>query len=548
MNKKIAVLLAFIMGFTYWPIENVAEAAENKEEYVGIEENEKKSPDEEEKILETDENGTDQEETENSFFTNLLSSFYSEKEAEENPDKKTKKAEDKKSAVPETSALKNLQIPQKLDVIIDPWEMDARGQVYSEKYIIGNTGDTPGILTLSGLACRPREQSGVIVRTDKEGLHDSGDKSIYMEMLLGNGERIVFSQESSRYQTELKPGEQISICFTGEVNENAFGKWQSNDIAVSVVYSWETEEERNAMAAESGATDEKTQADADINKDEISEKKQEDIGSEEINKKTQEDISLEEINERTQDNTDSEETIDSNLDLDEQTEKPDNDTEKEELEESKQEVESDEVGKDLTADKNSDLLQEASSESSVEGMKEPEAGDIGADGSSNQNLKQDMEESLISNNAFESTDEEKEKIKNVDLQDPQKVDVIIDSWKIDEKGRIVSPEFLLKNNGSTTGIWTLSELVCKPKDQSAVVIKAEKDELSDSDEKSVYMELRIDNGEKVVLTENNSQYKVELEPGETLSVCFLGEMKGNLFENSEDGDITVTAVCTWVLK
>lgn len=71
-----------------------------------------------------------------------------------------------------------------------------------------------------------------------------------MEMLFGNGEQVVFTQESSQYQTELKPGEELSICFAGEVNENAFGKWEDNDISVSVVYSWEAVEELQDPAEE----------------------------------------------------------------------------------------------------------------------------------------------------------------------------------------------------------------------------------------------------------------------------------------------------------
>ncbi len=139
-------------------------------------------------------------------------------------------------------AVKTLEMPQKLEVIIDPWEVDGKGQVHSEQYVIQNTGENAGVLTLSGLTCRPREGSNVSVRTDRDGLHDDERKSVYMEMVFGTGERIVLSEEGVEYNTELKPGEEVTLEFTGEVNEHASGNWDNRDVAVDVVYSWKQEE------------------------------------------------------------------------------------------------------------------------------------------------------------------------------------------------------------------------------------------------------------------------------------------------------------------
>ena len=40
--------------------------------------------------------------------------------------------------------LTGLLMPQKFEIVMDPWEMDGRTQVYSEQYIIKNTGDMSG--------------------------------------------------------------------------------------------------------------------------------------------------------------------------------------------------------------------------------------------------------------------------------------------------------------------------------------------------------------------------------------------------------------------
>lgn len=390
MKNRVAVLFALMIGFSYNPSASAAAFAGNEGQII-------------ESVKET---GEEIEQAEK------------DKEQSEDGNKSGQKPGDRTSASQAKSGIKNLQIPQKLDVVIDPWEMDNKGQIYSEQYMISNVGDTAGVLTLSGLICRPREQSGVVIRTNREGLHDNGDKTIYIEMLLGNGEKVVFSQESSQYQTKLEPGEKLSVCFAGEVNENALGEWKNDDISISMVYSWETESEA-------------------------------------------EDMDLKELEENPQDDIE--------------------DTGKEESDKSK--------------------------------------GD--------------------------SANQEKNEIKNIDLLEPQKVDVVIDSWKVDEEGRIVTQQYLLQNTGNTVGIWDLSELICKPREQSTTAIKTDKSELHNSGEKAVYMELVIGNGEKITLSQEKSEYKVELRPGEQLLIRFVGEMNGNLFETYEEGDITVTAVCTW---
>lgn len=531
MKKRIAVLLALMIGFTYWPSAAVVMAAGNEEPTKVEESKEVTAEEENEKNQDTTGKEAEDTETENSFLNNLLSNFFGgkdEKEASNENSEKKQNIVNKKSVAQENSGLKNLQIPQKLNVVIDPWEMDQKGQVYSEQYIISNTGDVPGILTLSNLACRPREQSGVIVRTDKAGLHDSGDKSIYIEMLFGNGEQIVFSQESSQYQTELKPGEELSICFAGEVNENAFGKWENNDVTVSVVYSWEMEEERKGSVEET-----------DIQGDEkgIKENTQSVIDEKESGKQTQE-------GEGSQEKTE--------LNEEKSAEKTEIDPEKGKIEEEKQEQEN--LGEQKTEAGTAGSEQElsASAEASPENPADQAAGGIQEQEMLQAAQVDPAEENLdagreplvgVQNPVL--VDQEKNEVKNIELQEPQKVDVAIDSWKVDEKGRIVSPQYLFQNTGNATGIWDLSEILCKPREQSEVAIKTDKNGLHEGDEKAVFMELVLGNGDKVVLSQESSQYKVELKPGEKLSVRFVGEMNGNLFEVWENGDIAVTAIYTW---
>lgn len=135
-----------------------------------------------------------------------------------------------------------LQIPEKFKIIIDPFEIDGKGQIYSKEYKIGNKGETKGTLTLSNLSCKTGENSHVIVKKNPQGLHDNEEKSVYMEIVLDGKDKKVLTKKESSYKTEIKPGEELSLRFSGEVNENAAEGWKDGDIDVMVTYSWEAED------------------------------------------------------------------------------------------------------------------------------------------------------------------------------------------------------------------------------------------------------------------------------------------------------------------
>lgn len=132
----------------------------------------------------------------------------------------------------------SLVLPRHLEVIIDPWGMDGKGQIYSRQYVIQNTGKTAGTLHLWGLSCTPGEQSGAVVRMNPNWGEDSQEKYVYLEMIFGNGDEVVFSQEGSNYETRLEPGEEMTFWFSGKVNENSFQEWMGGDVEVNAVYSW----------------------------------------------------------------------------------------------------------------------------------------------------------------------------------------------------------------------------------------------------------------------------------------------------------------------
>lgn len=140
--------------------------------------------------------------------------------------------------------LTSLQIPEKLEIIIDPWEIDERGQIYSEPFIVKNLGKAPGVLTLS-FVYRAKGESGAIISETPEELRTSGEKLVYMKVAFQNGEEFVFTREGVQCEVELEPGEELTLWFNGEVNEYAEESWKSEGIEIEGIYSWKIEEIRS---------------------------------------------------------------------------------------------------------------------------------------------------------------------------------------------------------------------------------------------------------------------------------------------------------------
>ncbi len=134
----------------------------------------------------------------------------------------------------------NLQIPEKITVVIDPWEIGGEGQVHSEQYVIRNVGMKTVKLLLYQFACVPQNGNSGIVRADKAGIHEGSEKAIYMEMVIGNGDSVLFTEEGTGlYEVELGAGEELSFYITGEVNENAVEPWRDGDFQVMISYQWD---------------------------------------------------------------------------------------------------------------------------------------------------------------------------------------------------------------------------------------------------------------------------------------------------------------------
>lgn len=402
---------------------------------------------------------------------------------------------------------KSLQMPEKFEVVIDPWETDGRGQVYSEQYVIQNTGKDVGILTLSNLTCKPQEGSGAVIRTDREGLHRDGRKSIYMEMLFGTGEKIVLSEEETEYETELKPGEELSVQFVGEVNEYASRVWENADVNVGVVYSWNTKEKMEDGKDREGLDEEVSEASGDA--------------------EGKEDASGDALTEEADKSGDA---------LTEETDK------------------SEDVSGDVLPgkmDKSGDV------------QEDPEMTEKSGDASE---IKTDVDEgdSQGEKSAAEDSTEydQQEGVRIVGLNLSKEEEIEVNPWSVDENEKISEVRYRLRNEGENSGTLTLSDLKCNAKNQVGISarIKTEKDaepqaaeelanDLKNAGENVVFIEFlpeeerKTDEAEK---EQSDFDYKVQLEPGEEIILCITGRLNEIGPEELLNGEIAVTVRYSWL--
>ena len=139
-----------------------------------------------------------------------------------------------------------LQVPQKFNIVLNPWEMDGQEQIYSAEYTIKNVSGEKGTLKLTGIAVGTGED--IAIRPDSDDIHDGNDQNIWIAMVINGEETIALSPDGSDYETVLETDAGVTLTFTGAMNENAANGWRDSDVEVSVIYDWMTDAEKAAAA------------------------------------------------------------------------------------------------------------------------------------------------------------------------------------------------------------------------------------------------------------------------------------------------------------
>lgn len=131
-----------------------------------------------------------------------------------------------------------LQVPENIDFIIDPWGVAGRGQVYSDKYTIRNCGTREGVLYLSDIICFTNPDADIAVTKDKQAVSHTEEKSVYIEMVFDTGETLLLSQTGQEYCIRCAPGEEIVFWISGAVSSNVANGWEKDDVMLSMKYKF----------------------------------------------------------------------------------------------------------------------------------------------------------------------------------------------------------------------------------------------------------------------------------------------------------------------
>jgi hypothetical protein len=142
-------------------------------------------------------------------------------------------------------------VPQRLDFVIDPFEITGRGQVYSEPHVIENRGDADVFLTFSDISVvfeNEMEVEAMEIPFDEYRYAGSARKAIYLLLDFGREDipPIVLTDETARASVSgilLRTGGSGSnICtlgLSGIVNCDANAGWRDGEVKINLNYHME---------------------------------------------------------------------------------------------------------------------------------------------------------------------------------------------------------------------------------------------------------------------------------------------------------------------
>lgn len=135
-------------------------------------------------------------------------------------------------------AVVKLQVPRSLDFVLDPWELNGKGSVWSQDYVFCNQGDKPIELSLKDIRCILRD--GVTCageEVDAGTVASAFDKMVQLQLVLSNGDIVSVTENGGSYDVTVEAGEELVMTISGTVSNPGIERWQSGDVSISVMYS-----------------------------------------------------------------------------------------------------------------------------------------------------------------------------------------------------------------------------------------------------------------------------------------------------------------------
>jgi hypothetical protein len=139
----------------------------------------------------------------------------------------------------------NVIIPISVKFTIDPFEVNGKGQVYSEVYWIENQNDVSVSMTFNGVGLTFANDTDFEAVAVPFSDSDSGLKSIYLEMEFGwnSTPPIIFTDAGNFNEITVELGPYLDssyllpFWFAGTINPNPAVKWESGDVKILLTYT-----------------------------------------------------------------------------------------------------------------------------------------------------------------------------------------------------------------------------------------------------------------------------------------------------------------------
>jgi|GEM_PF-6757299 len=145
----------------------------------------------------------------------------------------------------------SVQLPMSLDFTIDPFEVNGRGQIYSDEYTICNFGETDVILNIAEINVSFANDTDFEPLSQPfNGTRGTDRKAIYLIIEFGQYflQDVVLTDPSNPAQItvglDAPDGyddfySEFAFRFSGSVNEHTPHEWRQGDVKVTMIYSLE---------------------------------------------------------------------------------------------------------------------------------------------------------------------------------------------------------------------------------------------------------------------------------------------------------------------
>lgn len=126
------------------------------------------------------------------------------------------------------------------------------------------------------------------------------------------------------------------------------------------------------------------------------------------------------------------------------------------------------------------------------------------------------------------------------LQVPNDIDFVIDPWQVAKRGQVYSEKYVIRNCGTKEGTLYLTNIVCYPEKSENIVIVKDRNLISDNGEKSIFMEMMFDNGEVLVLSQEEKQYSIKIAPKSEIVFWVIGNINVKAEDEWRNNDVKIS--------